>query len=153
MKRFANISPENILNLTDNLDSNKNPEKILLHKDYIEFEKSKNVNDEEFLEDGELVDKDNYIKEEFSSSITIELNEIHTKTREFNSAVREAPNNIQLWLEYVAFQDTALGSNDFTSNKQELKDNELKCDKKGEQARNVLLRNKAVIEKKLSILN
>ena len=152
MNRFAYCAPENVLNLTSNLDSNQNPDTYILHKDKIQFANdSKDVKD--VLEDGEVLYNENDIEEEFSSvAVTIELNEIHTKTREFNARLRETPHDVNLWLEYVAFQDIALGNSDFISKKQDGGENDKRKDKKAESARNVLLRNKAVIEKKLSIL-
>jgi hypothetical protein len=153
MKRFSNSGPENTLDLASKLNSNKNPESVLLRKNYLEFvDDSKYI--EELLEDGELAEDQSNAKDGYSSSlVTIELNEIYTKTKEFNAMLRDTPNNEQLWLDYVAFQDIALGNNDFTSsNVQDGIEGEVKINKKTEKARNVILRNKAVIEKKLSIL-
>ena len=153
MKFFSNSRPENTLDLASKLNINKNPESILLRKNYLQFDDDSKYL-EKLLEDGELVDDQSNVKDEYSTSlVTIELNEIYSKTREFNAMLRDTPNNVQLWLDYVAFQDIALGNNDFTSsNVQEGIEDEVKISKKTEKARNVILRNKAVIEKKLSIL-
>ena len=152
MKRFSKVRPEDILNLASNLNSDQNPDNSTLHKNYVQFfDSAKDVQD--FLEDGELEDDKYEVGKEFSAtSITIELNEIYTKTREFNSMLRENPNDVQLWLDYVAFQDIALKGTDFNKKVQNEGDTEEKLDKKAEKAGNVVLRNKATIEKKLSIL-
>ena len=152
IKRFAKIKQEDLLDLTRNLNSNLNPDAPTLKRNYIQF--SDNAKDvEEFLEDGEVADEESDVgKELWATSITIELNEIQTKTREFNAKLRENPSDEQLWLDYVSFQDIALGNTYFNVTGQEKAEKEHKKEKQTEKAGNVLLRNRAIIEKKLSIL-
>ena len=152
IKRFSTIKQDDLQDLTHNLNRNRNPEYLTLKRNYIQF--SDNAEEaEKFLEDGELAEEDIDVgKEYLSTSITIELNEIQTKTREFNAKLRENPTDEQLWLDYVSFQDVALGNAYFNATKQEESEKEHKKDKQTEKAGNVLLRNRAIIEKKLSIL-
>ena len=151
-KKFSNTTPDSILNLTSHLDSNQNPNLLAPDKGYIEFAKDKR-DMAELEEDKDLIKQQSYVKEEFpDTSITIELNEIYSKTKEFNLLLRENPSDVQLWLDYVAFQDAALGTSEFSSKNSKEPEENVKHDKKAEKARNVLLRNKAVTEKKLSIL-
>lgn len=148
-KKFSNTTPDSILNLTSHLDSNQNPNLLSHHKGYIEFAKDKR-DIAELEDDKDLLKRQNYVKEEFpDTSITIELNEIYSKTKEFNLLLRENPSDVQLWLDYVAFQDAALGTSEFSSKNSKEPDETVKPEKKAEKARNVLLRNKAVTEKKI----
>ena len=156
VKKFAKVRSEYVLDLTHNLNNKLNPDGSTLKSNYVQFfDDTKDL--DRFLEDGEVLDEPAEVGREFSTtSITIELNEIQTKTREFNTQLREEPNNEGLWLEYVAFQDIALGTTDFSKVKsagnEEPQEQAAKKDKKAEKAGNVLLRNRAIIEKKLSIL-
>ena len=98
-KKFSNTTPDNILNLTSHLDSNQNPNLLAPDKGYIEFAKDKR-DMAELEEDKDLIKQQSYVKEEFpDTSITIELNEIYSKTKEFNLLLRENPSDVQLWLD------------------------------------------------------
>ena len=83
-KKFSNTTPDSILDLTSHLDSNQNPNLLATDKGYIEFAKDKR-DMAELEEDKDLLKQQGYVKEEFpDTSITIELNEIYSKTKEFN---------------------------------------------------------------------
>ena len=149
VKIVSNASTEKNHKLASYIDNNKNPDQNLMHQSYITLEdttqaKSADVND--------ITNNDCDIDEEYSSTDKIELSEIYTKTKEFNSLLRNNPNDVQLWLDYVSFQDVALCDTNFTSTPENEENKDVPVSKKTVKARNVLLQKKAVVEKKLSIL-
>ena len=91
---------------------------------------------------GGLQEMENEAEEESAASFKLHL--VQEKTREYNERLRENPSDIQLWLEYVEFQDVSIGESEFGG-----KINEAKKEKVG---KNVVLRQKALVEKKLAIL-
>ena len=66
--------------------------------------------------------------------------------------MRQDPENIELWLEYIDFQDIALADSDFELDiaNQMITTNTEK--KKKSKDSKVFLRSKAIVEKKLSII-
>ena len=79
------------------------------------------------------------IEPDDSDDQEFELNQIQAKTKEYNEKLRRDPSDIDLWLEFVEFQDQAMA--DFNSD-----------EKKKKKASNVLIKSKAIVEKKLSVL-
>lgn len=96
-----------------------------------------------------------YIKfspEAFDQSEEVEdsefqLHEIQQKTKTYNESLRLNPKDVKTWLEYVDFQDLALADSEFHS----VASDEPEPKKKKSNS-NVMLRTKAIVEKKLSIL-
>ena len=104
----------------------------------------------------------------------IKHNEIQQKTKAFNEHLRKNPYDIDSWLEYVEFQNEALAGTDFTSTSAnsdgktwmwfykivEISINKILISEprpepktsKASRERSVFIRNKAIVEKKLSIL-
>ena len=91
---------------------------------------------------GGLQEMENEAEEESAASFKLHL--VQEKTREYNEKLRANPSDIQLWLEYVEFQDVSIGESEFGG-----KSGETKKEKVG---KNVVLRQKALVEKKLAIL-
>lgn len=73
---------------------------------------------------------------------TIKLHEVQQKTKEFNERLRQEPNNVRLWLDFVEFQNVSYEDSSFGDGSQ----------KKKKASKNVILKQKALIEKKLAIL-
>ena len=80
----------------------------------------------------------------------IKLHKIQLKTKEFNQKLRRAPQDVDLWVKYVDFQDTALADSEFVIGGQG--ENKKKSKKKSSKNASVMVRSKAIVEKKLSIL-
>ena len=80
----------------------------------------------------------------------IKLHKIQLKTKEFNQKLRRAPEDVDLWVKYVDFQDTALADSEFVIGGQA--ENKKKSKKKSSKTASVMVRSKAIVEKKLSIL-
>ena len=80
----------------------------------------------------------------------IKLHKIQLKTKEFNQKLRRAPQDVDLWVKYVDFQDTALADSEFVIGGQA--ENKKKSKKKSSKNASVMVRSKAIVEKKLSIL-
>ena len=80
----------------------------------------------------------------------IKLHKIQLKTKEFNQKLRRAPQDVELWVKYVDFQDTALADSEFVIGGQA--ENKKKSKKKSSKTASVMVRSKAIVEKKLSIL-
>ena len=80
----------------------------------------------------------------------IKLHKIQLKTKEFNQKLRRAPEDVDLWVKYVDFQDTALADSEFVIGGQA--ENKKKSKKKSSKNASVMVRSKAIVEKKLSIL-
>ena len=79
----------------------------------------------------------------------IKLHFLQERTREFQERLRDDPSNEDLWVEFVDFQDVSLGDSVFGGEEEEEKDR--KREKKN-AARNVVQKQKALVEKKLAIL-
>ncbi|TRY74407.1 hypothetical protein TCAL_06336 [Tigriopus californicus] len=77
---------------------------------------------------------------------TIKLHEVQQKTKEFNEQLRQEPNDIRLWLNFVEFQNVSYENASFDEVSQPKKI------KKKKASKNVILKQKALIEKKLAIL-
>ena len=73
-----------------------------------------------------------------------ENDDIELRRIDFNTKLREQPHNIQLWLEFIDFQDDALKEKVFESNDE--KESKRSRKKNGE-----ILRAKALVERKLAI--
>ena len=73
-----------------------------------------------------------------------ENDDIELRRIDFNTKLREQPHNIQLWLEFIDFQDDALKEKVFESNDD--KESKRSRKKNGE-----ILRAKALVERKLAI--
>ena len=73
-----------------------------------------------------------------------ENDDIEMRRIEFNTKLREQPHNIQLWLEFIDFQDDALKEKVFESNDE-------KESKKSRKKNGEILRAKALVERKLAI--
>ena len=71
----------------------------------------------------------------------IKLDVIQVTTKEYNGRLRQEPNNIKLWLEFLAFQDKAVAvfGGDIPEDGKERK-------------KNKTARDNAIVEKKLSII-
>ncbi len=78
---------------------------------------------------------------------SFKLHRVQEKTKEFNERLRESPNDIDLWLAFVDFQDVSFEDAHFSD-----KDAEAGQSKKKKAAKNVVLKQRALVEKKLSIL-
>ena len=92
---------------------------------------------------GGLQEMENEAEEESAASFKLHL--VQEKTREYNERLRENPSDIQLWLEYVEFQDVSIGESEFGGKMSQ-------ANKKEKVGKNVVLRQKALVEKKLAIL-
>ena len=92
---------------------------------------------------GGLQEMENEAEEESAASFKLHL--VQEKTREYNERLRENPSDIQLWLEYVEFQDVSIGESEFGGKMGQ-------TNKKEKVGKNVVLRQKALVEKKLAIL-
>ena len=92
---------------------------------------------------GGLLEMEDEAEEESAASFKLHL--VQEKTREYNEKLRANPSDIQLWLEYVEFQDVSIGGESEFGGKT----GEPKKEKVG---KNVVLRQKALVEKKLAIL-
>ena len=73
-----------------------------------------------------------------------ENDDIELRRIDFNTKLREKPNNIQLWLDFIDFQDEALKEKVFESNDD-------KESKKARKKNGEVLRAKALVERKLAI--
>lgn len=73
-----------------------------------------------------------------------ENDDIELRRIDFNTKLREQPHNIQLWLEFIDFQDDALKEKVFESNDE-------KESKKSRKKNGEILRAKALVERKLAI--
>ena len=73
-----------------------------------------------------------------------ENDDIEMRRIEFNTKLREQPHNIQLWLEFIDFQDDALKEKVFESNDE-------KESRKSRKKNGEILRAKALVERKLAI--
>ena len=82
----------------------------------------------------------------------VKLHEIQQKTKDFNEKLRKNPYDVDLWMEYVDFQDYALAETDFTITPDNPDGDQNEKSKKKSKTGNVLIRSKAIVEKKLSIL-
>ena len=103
----------------------------------------------------------------------IKHNEIQQKTKSFNEHLRKHPYDIDSWLEYVEFQSEALAGTDFTPTSENSDGKRILIyfafsyvtfiflvpeprpepkTSKASRERSVFIRNKAIVEKKLSIL-
>merc|ERR1719186_1439768 len=148
------------------LDLSKN--KVARSRDEIEFDfrksylpmidsASENLRTKEKEEDGDTynpldvydVSTVDYLKgvgglAETDTVKVIENSEIQQKRLEFNSKLREEPNNVDLWIDFIDFQDEALLDSVFQVNDE----NETR---KSRKKRGEVLRAKALTERKLAI--
>ena len=92
-------------------------------------------------------------KDDDEEDYDIKFDEIQQKTKSFNERLRNDPRNVDLWLEYVDFQDIALAETDFTITPENPDGEEPRKLKKSQRERgNVVIRTKAIVERKLAIL-
>ena len=90
---------------------------------------------------------DDYVQDNLNDDENdIKLHKIQLETKEFNQKLRQAPQDVDLWIKYVDFQDTALADSEFVIGQ------ENKKKKKSSKNASVMVRSKAIVEKKLSIL-
>ena len=151
MKLFSkSTGSENVCSLAEYLDIDRNPETKLLYSDFVKLDTE--TRDLKSMSVDYQADQTYDTSDKETSTVIVELNEIHIKTKEFNSKLRQNPDSVQLWLDYVAFQDTALCNTDFSTEPEKEENSHATLSKKTVKARNVLLQKKAIIEKKLSIL-
>ena len=100
----------------------------------------------DFTEESDLKDDEN-------EESDFKHHKIQLRTRDYNESLRFNPHNVDLWLEYIDFQDMAMADSEFTLKENNEDDPELnKKMKKKMKKGSVLIRSKAIIEKKLSIL-
>jgi len=81
---------------------------------------------------------------------SFKLHYVQERTKEFNRRLRETPHNEDLWLEYVDFQDISLEDTEFNADKKNGEGE--KASRKAKQAKNIVMKQQALTEKKLSIL-
>ena len=95
---------------------------------------------------------------EANESESIKLHFVQERTRSFNQRLRAEPQNEALWLEFVEFQDVSIQDAEFegpAAKEEGQGDGETsskKQKKKKAASRNVILKQRALVEKKLSIL-
>ena len=101
----------------------------------------------------EVKDRDDKTADEVED---IQLHKIQQKTRKFNEQLRLKPKDESLWLEYVDFQDVAMAEAEFSLKSKDDDDGgdeeEVKVSKKKKKAGSLMVRTKAIVEKKLAIL-
>ena len=89
-------------------------------------------------------------------SESIKLHYVQEQTRVFNQKLRVDPYNESLWLEFVEFQDVSIQDAEFAEAAPRAggddEGSDKKVSKKKKASRNVILKQKALVEKKLSIL-
>ena len=99
----------------------------------------------------EIETNDENSKEELNDDLNdIKLHKIQLQTKEFNQQLRRTPHDVDLWLKYVDFQEVALADSEFVIGKGN--ENETATKKKKNKNASVMVRSKAIVEKKLSIL-
>ncbi len=85
-------------------------------------------------------------EEEVGEGQSFKLHYVQERTKEYNERLRQNPEDEDLWLEFVDFQDESLQSTEFSGKEEE------KETKKQKAAKNVVMKRNAVVEKKLAIL-
>ena len=95
MKLFSNSTgSENVCSLAEYLNIDRNPDTKLLYSDFVKLDCE--------TQDSKSMSMDNQADETYNASdketstVIVELSEIHTKTKKFNSKLRENPENVQL---------------------------------------------------------
>ncbi len=86
-------------------------------------------------------------EEEDSQEESFKLHYVQERTKEFNERLRAEPENVDLWLEFVDFQDVSFQDAEFSAGG----DTE-GGGRKRKAARNVVMKRNALVEKKLAVL-
>ena len=136
-KRYYGKDYQLVFNKADLLQTLKNLSS-LNKENKLEIRTFYRIN-QEFLEDVNEACEDN--------ENDIKFHEIQLKTKAFNQKLRQDPYDVDLWIKYVDFQDVAMADSEFM-----LETSSSKKKSKSSKSASIMVRSKAIVERKLSIL-